>query len=297
MARSMTAYGRAQGTAGGKSITVELKSVNSRFFDCTVKLPRQYGFLEDKIRTYLQQHDISRGKVEVSLYIELLESEGVQVHLDGAYAEGYLAALYALRDRFHLTDDISVMSVAQNRDLFILEKAEEDTERDWADVQTVLSGAVEAFLAMRAAEGDRLGADLAEKKARLVRLAGEIDALQGRAAEAYRLRLETRLRAVLDEYLPDAAVDESRILTECAIFADKTAIDEEVVRLKSHFAAFDAAIASDEPVGRKMDFLLQEMNREVNTIGSKASDSEIAQRVVAAKCIIEKLREQVQNVV
>lgn len=293
MVKSMTAYGRASGTASGKEYTVELKSVNNRFLDCTVRLPRAYGYLEEKVRSLIQQNGISRGKLEVCITINVLASEGVSVTLDEAYAESYIAALYRLRDRFGLRDDISVMQAAQNRDLFIIRKPEEDTEKEWEELKPVLQNAVDAFNRMREREGENLKNDLLEKKNRVAALAERIRTLSEHNTEAYRSRLETRLRQTLSGM--DVEIDSARILTECAIFADKIAVDEEMVRLNSHFQAFDKAFESNEPIGRRIDFLLQEMNREINTTGSKSGDAEIAQLVVDAKCELEKIREQIQN--
>lgn len=297
MIRSMTAFGRACEVVAGKDTTVEIKAVNSRYFDCTVKTSRGYAFFEDRVKTYLQQNGVSRGKVEVYVGINVVEAAGTLVMLDSAYAKSYIDALKRLRDEFSLTDDISVMTVARNSDIFTVIKPEDDMEKDWRELLPVLAKALDAFRLSRESEGENLRRDLMKKKANLVALTEKISALQGRAVEVYRSRLETKLRQALAEFNSGVSVDEQRIITECAIFADKTAVDEELVRLSSHFKAFDEALALDEPVGRKLDFLLQEMNREVNTIGSKASDAELAQAVVDAKCVVEKLREQVQNAV
>ena len=294
MAKSMTAYGRSQQIIGTKRITVELKSVNNRFFDCTVKAPAMYGFLEQKAQTYLSQQGVSRGKISVYIGIERLEDETVTMQLDRAYAGAYLAALRDLQKTFSLPDDITTMTVAQNREIFSVLREDEDTDRLWSDVQCVLSQAIADFIKMRLAEGEALCADLLQKKQFLQECVGIIAARAPQIAKEYQARLEEKLRATLDTYGVQA--DEARILTECAVFADKVAIDEELVRLQSHFASFDRILADNDPVGKKLDFLLQEMNREVNTIGSKASDAAIVQKVVSAKGEIEKLREQVQNV-
>lgn len=296
MIRSMTAYGRASEVIGGKDILVEIKSVNNRFFDCTVKISKYYSFLEEKIKTYLQQNGVSRGKVDVYAGINIIENIGEKIHLDEAYAKSYIDALCRLRDAFGLKDDISVMSVAQNHDVFIVLKPEEDMETDWQELLPVLKNALGAFRSMREAEGDNLRRDLIQKKERLMQLNAKITSLQSNSVIAYRTRLETRLLQVLAEHDISIAPDDSRIITECAIFADKTAVDEELTRLGSHFMAFDLALESDEPVGRKIDFLLQEMNREVNTIGSKVSDIEITALVVEMKSELEKIREQIQNI-
>ena len=289
----MTAYGRASGATAGKEYTVELRSVNNRFLDCTVRLPRAYSYLEDKVRTLIQQNGISRGKLEVGISINVLASEGVSVVLDEAYADSYMAALRQLRDRFSLSDDITVMQAAQNRDLFVIRKPEEDAEKEWEELKPVLQSAIDAFNRMREREGENLRKDLLAKKDRVAALAEQIRILSEHNTEAYRARLEARLRQTLAGL--DIQMDNARILTECAIFADKIAVDEEMVRLRSHFQAFDKAFESGEPVGRRIDFLLQEMNREINTTGSKSGDAEIAQLVVDAKCELEKIREQIQN--
>ena len=296
MPRSMTAFGRARALnpAGNRDITAELKSVNSRYLDISVKLPRTYSFLEEKIKAYLTNRGISRGKIEVFINVNVTEEEGVSYKLDSAAAGSYIDALRVLRDTFGLADDISVMTVAQNRDLFLVQKAEDDADRDWEDVKTVLSAAVDTFLAQREREGENLCADMAEKLARIRMLAGEIKALSEEDIAGYSEKLVKRIRQFLTDFDTEAA--EQRILTEAAIYADRAAIDEELVRLDSHFAAMDEMLVSREAVGRKMDFLLQEMNRETNTIGSKAGNAEIAHRVVDIKCELEKIREQVQNI-
>ncbi len=294
MIRSMTAYGRAKQIIGGKDITVELRSVNNRYFDCTVKMPRLYGFLEDRVKGAIKDAGISRGKMDVFITIDLIASQGVTVALDAVYTQSYLDALYRLRDEFGLRDDISVMRIASNRDIFAVTKPEEDAEGDWNDLKVVLDEALANFLAMREAEGQRLCEDITAKKNNLAAWVPEIEALSKEDTAGYAQRLEERLRKVLTDH--ELHIEESRILTECAIFADKVAVDEETVRLQSHFKAFDDMLTAEEPIGRKLDFLIQEMNRETNTIGSKAGDVRIAKIVVDMKNEIEKIREQVQNI-
>ncbi len=293
MIKSMTAYGRATGVASGKNILAEIKSVNSRFFDCNVKIPKMYGFLEEKIKSYIQTNGVTRGKVDVFIGIDVFEDADTQINLDEAYAGNYINALYALRDKYGLRDDISVMTVAQNRDIFTVVKPEEDMEKDWAEVKPVLDAAIAQFCEMRAREGENLKADILAKKEHLVEIAAKVSVLSKNSIEGYKEKLEARLRQTLANL--DIELDSARILTECAIFADKVAVDEELVRLSSHFKAMEEIFTSDEPVGRKLDFLLQEINRETNTIGSKGNDLEIASLVVEAKCEIEKIREQIQN--
>jgi uncharacterized protein (TIGR00255 family) len=293
MAKSMTSYGRAQACFATKRITAEVKSVNNRYFDCTVKVPSAYGFLEKRAEQYLRQNGISRGKVNLYIGIERTDDPLTQIHLDRAYAKSYLDALYQLRDTFSLTDDISTMSVAQNRELFTVLQEDEDSDALWEDVQSVLKDALDAFLQMRDAEGAALCRDLAQKKAHLCEMVAVIAARAPQINEDYRRRLEEKLNQTLEQY--GQTVDSARILTECAIFADRVAIDEELVRLQSHFDAFDRILEDTEPIGRKLDFLLQEMNRETNTIGSKCNDSQIAELVIEMKCELEKIREQIQN--
>ena len=292
--KSMTAFGRAKETVGGKDITVELRSVNSRYFDCSVKISRAFSYLEEKIKPYLQSRGISRGKLDVWVGVEVTESEGVEIALDTAYAKGYVDALRRLRDEFGLADDISVMSVARNQEIFTVKKPEEDAESDWQDILTVLTTAVDNFLAAREAEGANIERDLCDKIGQIRSTTETIESLSAADVTTYREKLHARLSQMLSDN--KLSVDENRILTECAIFADRVAIDEELVRLRSHFDAFAGMLKSREPVGRKIDFLIQEMNREVNTIGSKCQNAEIAHLVVQIKTEIEKIREQIQNI-
>lgn len=296
MLKSMTAFGRARRTAasGDRDITAEIKSVNSRYLDCTVKTPRGYSFLEERVKSYLTSRGIVRGKIEVYIGIDVIRQTGTEVGLDTAAAQSYINALYALRDTFSLPDDITVMKVAENREIFTVTRAEDDMERDWADVLPVLAEAVDLFEAGRGREGANLEADIRAKTEGIRTIAHEIAALSAEDIGSYREKLETRIRDILGQN--NVEIDENRILTEVAIFADRACIDEELVRLESHFAAMDEILASDEPAGRRLDFLMQEMNREANTIGSKAANSEIAHRVVAVKNELEKIREQIQNI-
>ena len=293
MIRSMTGFGRCRETVNGLDITVEIRSVNSRFFDCNTKISRAYSYLEDRVKPYLQAKGVSRGKVDVWIGIEVLTSGDVSVQIDDGYLKGYLDALYRLRDGYGLRDDISVMSVARIPDLFVVKKPEEDIEGDWESLRTVLEKATDAFLDVRNREGESLAADMRLKIDSIKTLVDEIEALSAEDVASYRDRLAQRIRDALADN--QITPDESRLLTECAIHADKVAVDEELVRLRTHFDAFANILASDEPIGRKLDFLLQEMNREINTTGSKCNDAEIARRVVDVKCTLEKIREQIQN--
>ena len=295
MLKSMTAFGRARrmSSDGALDITAEIRSVNSRYLDATVRMSRQVAHLEDKVKAYLAEAGITRGKVEVYVGVDVLETRGLEVLVDHEAAKSYIAALEDLRDTFGLKDDISVMRVAANRDLFTTKKPEEDDERDWAEIRTVLAEAVRGFTEMRAKEGENLCADLLSKIENLEVMAAKVKTLSEADIAGYPAKLEARIRQFLADF--DAEASEQRILTEAAIFADKAAIDEELVRLASHFKAFREILSSDEAAGRKLDFLVQEINRETNTIGSKAGNAEIAHLVVDMKTEIEKIREQIQN--
>ena len=288
----MTGYGRAKREIGGRNILVEIKSVNNRYLDCSIKVPKIFGFLEDKIKSYLSSKGISRGKLEVYVSVDILEEVGISVELDTAYATSYIAALRRLSEEFGLANDITTMAVAANRDIFSVKKADEDMEREWNNVLPVLEEATAAFIAAREREGANMKADIEAKKLRVMELAAKIAPLSAADVKNQYAKIEARIKQLIG----DVAVDEARLITECAIFADKIAIDEELVRLASHFEAFDGILASNEPVGRKLDFLLQEINRETNTIGSKACDVAIAKIVVEIKSELEKIREQIQNI-
>lgn len=294
MIKSMTAFGRARATVNGKDISVEIRSVNNRYFDCSVKLPRSFSFLEEKIKPYFQSKSIVRGKVDVFISIDVINSPLPDITVDEGYAQAYVNALQTLADKFSLKNDISVMQVAQNRDIFIIRKSEEDTEKEWNDLRQVLDLAIERFIEGRSNEGKNIEADIKNKIANISELVNKIEDLSLSDTASYKQKLEARLRDMLSDN--KLVFDESRILTECAIFADKIAIDEEIVRLRSHFITFEDIISSKEPAGRKLDFLMQEMNRETNTIGSKCQNASIARTVVDIKCELEKIREQIQNI-
>ena len=294
MIKSMTAFGRAKAEGEEKDITIEIKSVNSRFFDCSVKIPRAYSFLEERIKAYVQKNAVSRAKVDVYVTIDNHSSVTGSVKLDAALAESYIAALCDLRDRFSLKDDISVMSVAANRDLFSYDKPDEDLESDWERIRAVLDEAIKGYSDMRSAEGAKIEADIKGKIKLVSEYASEVEKISREDTVGYRDKLEARLRQILGDNA--VTVDENRLLTECAVWADKIAIDEELVRLRSHFGAFEDIINLRDPSGRKLDFLMQELNRETNTIGSKANNARIARIVVDMKGELEKIREQVQNI-
>ena len=294
MFRSMTAFARARQTVNGKDITAEIKSVNNRYLDCNVKISRLYSFLEDKIKQYLQSKGISRGKIEVYINVDLLEQEGIEIGLDTAYAKSYIDALYKLRDTFGLKDDITVTRIAANKDIFNVKKPEDDIEGDWEDIKSVLDIALDGFIERRITEGENLLKNIREKIENIKCYVAKIFENSERDTKEYGNKLKDRIVKFLDEQA--IHIDEQRILTEVAIFADKIAIDEELVRLDSHFGAFEEIAGSNEPAGRKLDFLVQEMNRETNTMGSKASNSDTAHIVVNIKNELEKIREQIQNI-
>ena len=294
MIKSMTAFGRAKQTVGGKDITVEIKSVNNRFFDCSAKLPRAFSFLEEKIKPYLQSKSISRGKVDVFISIDVIDTPDISFDIDEGYAASYISALRSLGEKFGLKDDVSIMSVARNSDVFVIRKSEEDAEKDWEDLRVVLDEAIENFLAARSKEGANICRDLKLKVENIKKNVETIETLSLSDTATYREKLEAKLREMLSDNR--IVFDENRILTECALFADKIAIDEELVRLRSHFDVFADILESDEPAGRRLDFLVQEINRETNTIGSKCQNASIAKLVVDNKCEIEKIREQIQNI-
>ena len=294
MIRSMTGFGRARAEAADKDITVEIRAVNSRYFDCNVKAPRVFAPYEERIKSYLQKNATTRGKVDVYVTVDRHVAEAAAVSVDMPLATAYLEALRRLADELSLPDDITVMRVAENRDLFTYERAEEDAEAEWERLLPVLRAAADDFLAARSAEGERTRIDITEKLAAVEEMAERVERLSLADKAGYRDKLEARLRQLMSD--GSLSPDEGRLLTEVAVFADRIAIDEELVRLRSHFVAFRELVASQEPAGRRLDFMMQELNRETNTIGSKAQNAEIAHLVVAMKGELEKIREQVQNV-
>ena len=294
MIKSMTAFGRAKSVDVDKDITVEIKSVNSRFFDCNVKMPRVYSFLEEKIKSYIQKNAVARAKVDVYITVDFHGDASVSVGLNTPYLESYLKALKRLRDEYSLPDDISVMSVARNQDVFLYTKTEEDLDSEWARLLPVLDSAISSYNEMREIEGKKAENDIKAKLELVRAYAEEVEKISKEDTVGYRDKLEARLRNILKDNAVE--IDENRILTECAVWADKIAIDEELVRLRSHFGAFYDICDLKEPSGRKLDFLMQELNRETNTIGSKCNNASIARIVVNMKGELEKIREQVQNI-
>jgi len=291
MVKSMTGYGRGEAVLNGRTITVEVRSVNNRYLDCSVKVPRLYIFAEDAIKSRVQSN-ISRGKVDVFVTIENIEGEQVVISVNQPVADSYYNALTSLRDRYQLRDDISVSLLSRFQDVLLVEKSQEDVEAVAKDICTVLDTALADFTAMRQREGEKLAQDIRSRASTIAQLLAKVEERSPQTVSEYRTKLENRMREVLS----NTQLEESRILTEAAIFADKVAVDEETVRLHSHLGQLAEMLDSGVPIGRKLDFLIQEFNREANTIGSKCTDLEISRHVVDIKAEIEKIREQVQNV-
>ena len=291
MVKSMTGYGRARQTLRGRDITVEVRSVNNRYLDCTVKVPRTYIFAEDAVKSRVQKA-VSRGKVDVFITIDATAADETVVAVNEPLARGYYEALTKIRDMFSLEGELTAAVLAKFPDVLTVTKEEEDLESVAGDICAVLDEALEAYNAMRAVEGVKLCEDIAGRVTTIETVVGKVEERSPQTVAAYREKLTARMQEVLQS----TTIDESRILTEAAIFADKIAVDEETVRLRSHIAQLRAMLKSDQPVGRKLDFLIQEVNRECNTIGSKCNDLTIAQDVVNMKAEVEKIREQVQNI-
>ena len=291
MVKSMTGYGRAVETVNGREFTVELRSVNNRYLDCTVKLPRALSFAEDAVKQAVKGA-ISRGKVDVFISVRSEGAEDVKITLNTAMVEGYLGAMHQMAKDYGIREDISVSLLSRMPDVFTVDKPEVDEEQLLADLLSVVNQALERFDAMRSAEGRALENDLRSRGQTILSLVEQVEAGSGQTVADYRTRLENKLK----EVLANTAIDEGRILTEAAIFADKVAVDEETVRLRSHLDQMNNMLTTGGAIGRKLDFLLQEMNRESNTIGSKCSDVRMARIVVDIKAELEKIREQTQNI-
>ena len=291
MVKSMTGYGRAVETVNGREFTVELRSVNNRYLDCSVKLPRMLSFAEDAVKQAVK-NSISRGKVDVYITVHSEGASDVTVSLNAPMVEGYFAAMKQMVEAYGVRDDISVSLLSRMNEVFSIEKPEVDEEQLKEDLMGVVAKALESYDAMRCAEGKALENDLRSRGNTILELVALVEAGNGQTVIDYRTRLENKLR----EVLANTAIDESRILTEPAIFADKVAVDEETVRLRSHLEQMNQMLTTGGAIGRKLDFLLQEMNRESNTIGSKCSDVKLARIVVDIKAELEKIREQTQNI-
>ena len=289
--KSMTGYGRAVETVNGREFTVELRSVNNRYLDCSVKLPRALSFAEEAVKQAVKAA-VSRGKVDVFITVKTETADDTTVSLNTAVLEGYLGAMRKMVTDYGVQDDISVSTLSRLPDVFMVEKSQVDEEQLLADLMGVVNAALAGYNAMRATEGEALDADLRSRGNTILELVAQVEQGNAQTVSDYRVRLENKLK----EVLAATNIDESRILTEAAIFADKVAVDEETVRLRSHLQQMNTMLDAGGAMGRKLDFLLQEMNREANTIGSKCTDVKLARIVVDIKAELEKIREQTQNI-
>lgn len=291
MLKSMTGFGRAQKEIDGYVITVELKSVNHRYFEFSSRVPRQYGFLDEKLKSYINGK-VSRGKIECYVTIEALNTDTADVVVNHTLATAYVNALKEIAETYELKDDFGSSTISRFPEVLVVRKSDEDEEKLWGYVQEVCSEAIDKFVAMREVEGSKMKDDIYSRGQFILDCVSYIEERSPQTVKEYNDKLVERVH----ELLGDVSLDESRILQEVAIYADKVAVAEETVRLRSHIEQLNAFISSDEPVGRKMDFLVQEINRETNTIGSKANDVDIARKVVDIKAEVEKIREQIQNI-
>lgn len=291
MIKSMTGYGRAQGSFSGGDITAEVKSVNNRYLDCGVKLPRGYAYLEEGVKSQVQKA-ISRGKVDVFITINAAGADNVKISVNEPVAKGYIDAMHRLVQEYGIQDDISASAISKFSDVFLVEKQEQDENEVKSAISGVVAEALSAFDAMRTREGEALKTDLLQKAEGILTLVSKVEERSPITVKAYRERLTAKMQEVLE----DRQIDEARIIQEAAIYADKVAVDEETVRLRSHVDQLQNMLSEGGVIGRKLDFLMQEMNREANTIGSKGNDVEQARNVVNIKSELEKIREQIQNI-
>lgn len=291
MIKSMTGFGRAVAETDGYVITVEIKSVNHRYFEFSSRIPRQYGFLDDKLKSYINSR-VSRGKVECYVSIDALNTEAAQIVVNNTLASAYVSALKELSKNYDLKEDFAASTVARFQDVLVVKKADEDEEKIWSYVKSVTDTALDKFIAMRTVEGEKMKNDISSRADYILSCVEYIEKRSPETVKEYNDKLVERVH----DLIGDVSLDEGRVIQEVAIYADKVAVAEETVRLRSHLDQLKAFINADEPVGRKMDFLVQEINRETNTIGSKANDVDIARKVVDIKAEVEKIREQIQNI-
>jgi uncharacterized protein (TIGR00255 family) len=287
----MTGYGRAVQTVSGREITVEIRSVNNRYLDCTVKLPRLFSFAEDAVKQCVKD-TVARGKVDVFITVSAQEDSDLVISLNRPVLEGYLEAMRAMSAEYQIRDDITVTALSRLPDVFTVEKAQTDEEQCTRELIAVTSQALGAYDRMRTTEGEALERDLRSRAQTILALVAQVEERSPATVAEYTARLEAKMKEVLES----KTIDESRILTEAAIFADKVAVDEETVRLRSHLQQLESMLDTGGPIGRKLDFLMQEMNREANTIGSKCNDLAQTRTVVEIKAELEKIREQMQNI-
>ena len=291
MIKSMTGYGSAKGAVGELKISVELKSVNNRYLDVSVRMPRSFLFAEDAVKAAVGKH-ISRGKVDLFVNVDSSDADSMTVKVNEPLLRGYIEAIRHISAEYGLAEELGAVSVSRFPDILSVEKKELDAEAISEGIVAVTEEALRDFDAMRLREGEKLCADVLEKLAAIELLVAKVEQEAPKTVEAYRVRL----REKMSELLSSAAIDDNRILAEAAIYADRIAVDEETVRLRSHMSQLRGMLAGGSPIGRKIDFLIQEFNREANTIGSKCQNSDIAHTVVELKSEIEKIREQIQNI-
>lgn len=291
MTKSMTGYGRAQKILGGRDILVEIRSVNHRYYEYSSRIPRAYSYIDEKLKALIKTL-VSRGKVEISVTINNIEVKDSEISINKDVAEGYVNALRSVSGELGLKDDLVLSKLIKLPEIFVVQKAPDNQEQIWTDISEVANEALQNFIEMRQTEGEKLKSDIISKADFILEMVSQIEEISPQTVENYRNRLYQKISEVLD----GKDVDEQRIVTEAALFAEKIAVDEETVRLRSHISQLKSMFESDEPVGRKLDFIVQEINREVNTIGSKAQDLNITKIVVDMKAEIEKIREQIQNI-
>ena len=293
MIKSMTGFGRCEAEINGREITVEIKSVNHRYFEFSCRTPRGYGFLDDKLKSYVNSR-VSRGKIDMFVTVGANDEAPSEVTVNHQLVSGYINAMREISDTYGIENDVTVVSLSRFPDVFTVHKPAEDEEQITNDVLSVAKTALDSFITMRETEGEKMKADILSRANTILSIVGEIEERSPQTVAEYEERLLERIKQTLEDY--EVEIDEQRVLTEVAVFSDKVAVAEETVRLRSHFAQLEKFLEYDEPVGRKIDFIIQEMNREANTIGSKVQDAVLAHKVVDIKSEIEKIREQVQNI-
>ena len=293
MIKSMTGFGRCEAEINGREITVEVKSVNHRYFEFSCRTPRGYGFLDDKLKSYVNSR-VSRGKIDMFVTIGANDEAPSEVTVNHQLVSGYINAMKEISDTYGVENDVTVVSLSRFPDVFTVHKPAEDEEQITNDVLSVAKTALDSFIAMRETEGEKMKTDILNRANTILSIVGEIEERSPQTVAEYEERLLERIKQTLEDY--EVEIDEQRVLTEVAVFSDKVAVAEETVRLRSHFEQLNKFLEYDEPVGRKIDFIIQEMNREANTIGSKVQDAVLAHKVVDIKSEIEKIREQVQNI-
>lgn len=291
MLKSMTGYGRTQKIINGRDILVEIRSVNHRYYEYSSRIPRTYNYIDEKLKALIKQN-VSRGKIDINVTINNIEGRDTEIAINKGVAEGYVNALRSVADELDVKDDITLSKLIKLPDIFNVQKTPDDEEQLWNDVSEVAGEAIEKFVRMRETEGEKLRNDVLEKTALILEMVQKVEELSPQTVENYRNRLYQKLSEILE----GKEIDQQRILTESAVFAEKIAVDEETVRLRSHISQLTDLLDSCDAIGRKLDFIIQEMNREVNTIGSKAQDLNITRLVVDMKAELEKIREQIQNI-